>query len=113
MSVIDIDVAMHHCRADEADRSDVLLKLEAAEESAAAYLNRSFYADADALAAAVLDGTAGEEPMVINKAITAACLLILGNLYANREDSVVGVSVSELPQGSRSLLHPYRVSLGV
>lgn len=113
MSVIDIDRAMRHCRAEEGDRDDVLLKLEAAEESAALYLNRSFYADADAMAAAVLDGTAGGDPIVITKAITAACLLILGNLYANREDVVVGVSVSDLPQGSRSLLSPYRVDLGV
>ncbi|SHM46354.1 Phage gp6-like head-tail connector protein [Pseudomonas asturiensis] len=113
MSVIDIEAAMLHCRAEEADRSDVQLKLEAAEESAMAYLNRSFYADTESMAAAVLDLSAGEDPMIINKAITSACLLILGNLYANREDSVVGVSVAELPQGSRSLLHPYRVSLGV
>ncbi|MFJ3487733.1 head-tail connector protein [Pseudomonas sp. NPDC090202] len=113
MSVIDIAVAMKHCRAEEVDLDDVQLKLDAAEETAAAYLNRSFYADSDALDAAVLDGSAGEEPMVINKSITAACLLILGNLYANREDNVVGVSVAELPQGSRSLLSPFRVGLGV
>lgn len=113
MSVISIDVAMQHCRAEEADRDDVQLKLDAAEESAALYLNRSFYADSLALKEAVLAGTAGEDPMIITKSITAACLLILGNLYANREDVVVGVSVSDLPQGSRSLLSPYRVSLGV
>jgi hypothetical protein len=113
MSVIDIEVAMLHCRAEEPDRPDVLLKLEAAEESAALYLNRTLHADAVALAAAVLDGSAGDEPIVITKSITAACLLILGNLYANREDAIVGVSVAELPQGSRSLLSPYRVQLGV
>ncbi len=113
MSVIDIDVAMKHCRAEEVDRDDVQLKLDAAEESAALYLNRSFYADADALAAAVLDGSAGDDPMVITKSITSACLLILGNLYANREDVVVAANVFDLPQGSRSLLSPYRVSLGV
>jgi hypothetical protein len=113
VSVIDIGVAMRHCRAEEGDREDVLLKLEAAEESAALYLNRSFYADANAMAAAVLDGTAGDDPIVVTKSITAACLLILGNLYANREDVVVGVSVSDLPQGSRSLLSPYRVDMGV
>lgn len=113
MSVIDIDVAMRHCRAEEGDRADVLLKLEAAEESAALFLNRSFYPDAESLAAAVLADTAGDDPIIITKAITAACLLILGNLYANREDVVVGINVFDLPQGSRSLLSPYRVSLGV
>ncbi|SEJ49635.1 head-tail connector protein [Pseudomonas sp. NFR16] len=113
MSVIDIEVAMRHCRAEEADRDDVLMKLEAAEESAAIYLDRSFYPDVESLAAAVLDGSAGEDPMVINKSITAACLLILGHLYANREDVVLGTTGTELPMGSRSLLAPFRINLGV
>lgn len=54
--------------------------------------------------------------MVINEAVESACLLILGHLYTNREDSVTGVnaaSVIELPRGSRSLLWPYRIHLGV
>lgn len=47
---------------------------------------------------------------------TPACLLICGGLYENREDMVVaaGVTVAvELPSGSRALLRPYRVGLGV
>lgn len=50
---------------------------------------------------------------VINDAIQAACLLALGHLYANREDVVVGVSVTELPMNSRWLLNPYRTGMGV
>ena len=42
--------------------------------------------------------------IVINDHIKAAMLLIVGHLYAQREDSVVGVSVAELPMGSRYLL---------
>lgn len=51
--------------------------------------------------------------IVINDAIKAAILLIFGSLYSNREDVVVGVSVADLPQGSRHLLQPYRVGMGV
>ena len=113
MSVIDIEVAMRHCRAEEADREHVQLLLDAAENSASQFIQRQFYADADNLAAAVLDCSAGDEPMVIEKSIVAACLLILGSLYANREDVIVGVSTTDLTLGSRALLSPYRVHLGV
>lgn len=113
MSVIDIEVGMLHVRADEEDRSHVQLLLDAAEESAAEFLNRSFYADSESRDAAVLAGTAGSDPIVITKTIVAACLLIMGSLYANREDVVVGTIASELPMGSRFLLTPLRIGLGV
>lgn len=51
--------------------------------------------------------------MVINASITAACLLMLGKLYANREDVVTGQTAIELPQGAHALLWPYRVGLSV
>ena len=51
--------------------------------------------------------------IVINDAIQAACLLALGHLYANREDVVAGVSLTELPMNSRWLLSPYRTGLAV
>jgi len=40
-------------------------------------------------------------------------LLTLGHLYANRENVIVGSAVSEMKEGTRSLLWPYRVGLGV
>lgn len=113
MSVIRIELAMQHVRADEADQVMVQAYLDAAEDSARQYMGRNFYPDADALAAAVLDGTSGDDPVVVNPSITAACLLITGHLYANREDVVTGVSVAQLPMGSQSLLMPYRVNMGV
>lgn len=113
MTVIDIEVAMRHLRAEDFDQSHVELLLAAAEDSAAQYLNRRFYADADALAAAILDGTAGPDPIVINPSIVAACLLKAGSLYENREDDVAGGAFSELPSGSKSLLTPYRIEWGV
>lgn len=113
MTVIPVDVAMQHLRAESEDQDYVVLVLEAAEDSASQFLNRRFYADADALASAVLAGDAGADPILINPSIRAACLLIAGNLYGNREDVVVGTISSELPMGSKSLLMPYRIGLGV
>jgi len=51
--------------------------------------------------------------IVINSAVQAACLLILGHLFANREDVATGVTVAEIPMGSRHLLAPYRTGMGV
>lgn len=54
--------------------------------------------------------------IVLTPVIQAACLLILGHLYTNREDVVAGagtMTAVALPQGSRSLLAPYRVQMGV
>lgn len=113
MNAIQTNEAMQHVRADDEDRAHVELLLAAAEDSATQFMNRRFYGDAEALAAAVLEGTAGVEPILINPSVRAACLLILGSLYANREDVVVGTISSELPMGSRSLLTPYRVGWGV
>ena len=42
-------------------------------------------------------------------AIRAAILLILGTLYDNEADVVVGRSVSQIPLSAKSLLAPYRI----
>ena len=47
--------------------------------------------------------------MVVNEAIKAAVLLIVGSLYTQREDVVVGVSVEQLPNGAEWLLAPFKV----
>ena len=54
-----------------------------------------------------------EYGIVINPAITAACLLKLGHLFANREEVVTGTIATELPLASKSLLMPYRIRMGV
>ena len=113
MNAISTDEAMHHLRAEDDDRMHVELLLAAAEDSASQFMNRRFYADELALAAAVSDGSSGSKPMLLNPSIRAACLLITGNLYANREDVVVGTISSDLPMGSRTLLTPYRIGWGV
>lgn len=94
----------------------ITLYAEAAEKVAQNFINRNVYADDEALDAAVIDDTAGADPMVITGAITAAILLIAGHLYYNREDVVTGTSSTSavaLPLGSQYLLQPYRKGLGV
>lgn len=158
MSIIALEDAKAHLRADGDDDALIQAYLDAAEDASAQFLNRAIYADDAALLAArvaapamlatsltdietrvtaagdIEDGTqqcealavietdrrnalnAYREAMagvVINASITAACLLMLGKLYANREDVVTGQTAVELPQGAHSLLWPYRVGLGV
>lgn len=45
--------------------------------------------------------------------VKAAMLLIIGHLYENRQENVAGVSISQLPMGVESLLHPYRINVGI
>jgi len=89
------------------------LYVGAAEQAAEDFLNRKVYPDADALAAAVLDGSAGDDPMVVNDAIRAAVLLIVGHLFNNREEVVTGTIATKMPMGAHALLWPHRVGLGV
>lgn len=54
MSVIDIELAIKHLRAESEDQDLVQSQLDGAEAAAMAYLNRSFFADQPALDAARL-----------------------------------------------------------
>lgn len=47
--------------------------------------------------------------IVVNDVIKSAVLLIVGHLYAHREDVVAGVSVAQMPNGAEWLLQPYKV----
>ena len=113
MPVISLTTARHHLRDPDDDDEYLELLIEAAEGQAMDYLNRRFYADQLTLDEAVAAGDAGDRPMVSNKQIAAACLLILGHLYANREDVVTGTIATELPKGSEALLTPHRIGWGV
>lgn len=114
MQLITIEQARLHCRVDAGvDDSMLELYAGAAEEAAQSFLNRRVYPDAEAMAAAVLAGTAGCDPMLVNDAIRAGVLLTLGHLYRNRENVITGTIVSELSQGASSLLWPHRIGLGV
>ena len=62
-----------------------------------------------AYARAKIESRQVNDGIVINDSITAAILLTLGTLYAQREDAVIGLSVTQLPGGVDALLQPYRV----
>lgn len=112
MSLIDLGTAKIHLRTNGDGEDDLIsIYLDAAESAAVEFLNRNVYATQEDLE----DASEPDEacPMVINGPVKAAMLLILGHLYANRENSVVGVSYQELPMGAHSLLWPYRIGLGV
>jgi hypothetical protein len=161
MSVISIETAIEHLRAENDDRALIQGLLDASEGVASAYMARSIYITQEALNAArvlaptlrgqarasyaVAIGSVGlvqdfetresilsdadhvlneslnmadamVRGVVLNKTIEAACLLILGHLYTNREDVIAGSatgSAMELPMGSKYLLAPYRVQMGV
>lgn len=113
MRLVEIEQARAHVLSAPHDDSQLTLYVGAAEDAAEAFLNRKVYEDADALAAAVLDGSAGDDPMVVNDAIRAAILLITGHLYRNREEVITGTITAQIPMGAHSLMWPYRVGLGV
>ncbi|WEI17143.1 head-tail connector protein [Acinetobacter proteolyticus] len=51
--------------------------------------------------------------IVINPSIEISVLLILGDLYENREDTISGGGFSNLPKGAEWHLDPFRIDLGV
>jgi uncharacterized phage protein (predicted DNA packaging) len=105
MSIIDISLAKLHLRVTEDDEDTIIqIYLDAAERSAADYLDRS-----------VVETTpVGDTDIVMNDPIKAACLLMLGHLYANREAIIDTPNViKELPMGVKFLLDPYRLGIGV
>jgi hypothetical protein len=117
MSLVSLELARQHLRIDtdpDDDPESLLLPLyiATAEEAACDYLNRQVFANEADMAAAVEADTAGDRPMVVTASVQAAILLMLGHLYVNREDSVVGISVVELPNGSKALLQPRRIGMG-
>lgn len=76
---------------------------DATEQAAATQAAESAYLRAQVAYRQAMDG------MVVNDTIKSAVLLIVGHLYAHREDVVAGVSVAKLPNGAEWLLAPYKV----
>lgn len=112
MTLLTDEQALAHLRINAGDEPNLLLYMGAAEQALRDYTCRTFHANEALLKKAVENGSAGQHPMVVNDAIIAAMLLILGHLYMNREDIVTGASSVELPMNSRYLLAHYRVGMG-
>ena len=109
LALVTLAQAKDHLRVSSPDEdADISLKLSAATEQAVIYLDRAVYAtDAD-LQAAMAAGTAGDMPMVCSDMVRAGILLILGDLYANREDVITGTIATQLPTGAAACLRPLR-----
>jgi len=114
MSFITLEEAKAHLRVDGSDEDTLIAAaLNAAERYCVTYLNRGVYVSQEALDAAIAAEEASANAMVILDDIRYAMLLVLGHLYANREDNVTGTIVSELKLGARNLLQPYRIMPGL
>lgn len=157
--ILDIATVKLHLRVDDAAEDALIgVYIAAAEENAAAFLDRGVYADGTALGVAMAAAPAAltaataaytlaidaanlmedeteraattktaetayrkeqaayrqaMDGMAVNDSIKAAVMLIVGHLYANREDVVAGLTVAKLPNGAQYLLHPYRAGMGV
>ena len=97
MSIVTLEEAKLHLRVDGSDDdADITIKLEAAEESAVNFLNRPI----------PWKGTDGMD-VPVPASVKAAILLLLGDLYANREGAIVGTIHTVNPTVER-LLWPYR-----
>lgn len=102
MAVLTLEEIKAHLRLDgSAEDAQLTLLSEAAEDYASQYLNRSL---------PWLDDLGA--PVPVPTSIRAALLLVVGDLYENREGAFVGVSRVDNPTVER-LLHFYRVGLGV
>lgn len=102
MAVLTLDEIKAHLRLDGSEEDAQLTLLsEAAEDYAAQYLGRAL---------PWLDDLGAPEP--VPPSVRAALLLIVGDLYENREGAFVGVSRVDNPTVDR-LLHFYRVGLGI
>lgn len=108
-TLVTLTQAKAHLRIDHYfEDEDITLKLRAAEEMAIAYLDRAVYPSQEALDAALAAETAGPDPMVCTDMVRAGILLLLGDLYANREETVTGSTATQLPTGARGCLRPLR-----
>lgn len=107
--LVTLEQAKDHLRVvGEAEDSDIRLKLSAAARIAVVYLDRPVYATQAELKAALADGSAGDFPLLCDDMVRAGILLILGDLYTNREDVVTGTIATQLPTGARNCLRPLR-----
>lgn len=104
MAVLTLTEIKEHLRLEVADTSqDALLQRlgDAAEDYTSQYLGRPI---------PWLDSDGAIVPLPVS--VRAAMLLVVGDLFENREGQIVGASRADNPAVER-LLHFYRVGLGI
>ena len=102
MTILSLDEIKAHLRLD-GDTEDAHLQLlaEAAVDHAVDFLDRPLpWMDADG------------GPVAVPASIRAALLLIIGDLYENREGQITGTIRTDNPAVMR-LLTPHRVGMGI
>lgn len=113
MRLLTVEQARQYSRADPEDTEIAFLLAEAAEDMAESFLNRRLFKTDGEMAQAILDGKAGEDPMVCNAQVLAGILRILVRLDCVREDLPQPESGGFVPTEAQAILWPYRVGLGV
>jgi hypothetical protein len=102
MAKIDLPAAKLHLRVDSADEDTLITAwIKAAYLGVEGRIFRKVYEAGETIPE---EDTTG---IHVNEAINAAVLLIVGHLYANREDASVGATAAALPMGSEFLITPY------
>lgn len=111
MGIVDIELVKSHLRLDSDAPDTVLVQvyLDAAEEAAIQYLNRSVYATQDEVDTAITNGE--DRPLLANAGFTAAVMYAVAAMYYSREDS--RAASGQFPQESRQFLDPHRIGQGV
>jgi uncharacterized phage protein (predicted DNA packaging) len=99
MSIVTLTEIKNHLRIDQSAEDDLLnLYLSAATDWIEKYINQPVIGLADS-------------PISTPAAIKAACLLIIGDMYENRE----GAGEKEIKENPavQRLLHFYRIGIGI
>lgn len=110
MALVSLTLAKKHLRV-AWDDDDIAIEayLAAAETIVTEYLDRAVYGStADSPPGAPPTGDDGTA-MEITPAVTAAVLLLLGDLYEKRESDTWDADAAVLPRPVRALLAPYRI----
>lgn len=108
--LVTLERAKSHLRVvSDLEDADIQLKLNAAIQMAVDYLDRDVFATPQELAEAEASGQVLKpDPLIVTDMVRAGILLTLGDLYANREETVTGTIATRLPTGARSCLRPLR-----
>jgi hypothetical protein len=98
----DVDDLKRHLRIrHNLDDADLKEKLGAAVDTASRFINRPIpWEDEEG------------ELLPVPNSVRLAILIIAAELYANREESVVGTIYTKIPK-AENMLHFYRVGLGI
>lgn len=97
-TIVSLAEAKAHLRVlDTSEDALITLYMGAASENIASYLNRAIPTDNSG---------------IIPSSIKAACLLMIGDLFENREAQIMGGGVVENP-AVKNLLYPHRKGIGI